>query len=119
MRSSISVGPISPGVRALRMAKTSGVIASAEGPSPSAGRMKVMCFISEDRDLDMGQARGECVVVGGAVLPVHGVQERPIDRGTPALQDGGKRMRGREAGERDVETAAARNRQPGRQQRPK
>jgi hypothetical protein len=28
-------------------------MASADGPSPSAGRMKVMCFISEHRDLDM------------------------------------------------------------------
>src|SRR5215510_13549818 len=97
MRSSISVVSISGGVRALRMANTSGVIASAEGPSPSAGRMKVMCRISEHRDLDMGQARRRRY--GGGIGPVHEVQQRAVDRRAPGVDDGRERMARRETRE--------------------
>src|SRR4051794_37319392 len=73
IRSSIMVVAMVLGVRALRIANTSGVMASAEKPSPSAGRRKVMCRIRGPRSR---HEAGEHRATGRQVVAYRAVAHR-------------------------------------------
>src|SRR5262249_12635456 len=109
MRSSIKVVWISRGVRARRIANTSGVIASFETPWPRFGRMKVMWRISQQRDFDVGEARFDRRRGGGAIVPVHEMQERAVlPMAPPFRQRGGERVLRGEPDQRECEAAPMR-----------